>query len=631
MSVDVKQLHNFPLLLRHNAKLYPDEIAMREKDFGIWVEWTWGQCQKRCSMMALGLHALGVGREDVVALIGDNRPDWVMGEIAAHAISACSLGMYCDSLPDEVAYLLTTTEAKVAWVEDEEQYDKLLELGESIPTIKMIVYSDPRGMGKYEDERLYSVEQLIEMGEKQCQKKPQLYDELVDSIAPDAMQILCTTSGTTSKPKIAMLHTTRVLEHCADYLTVDPQKPGDNYVSVLPLPWIMEQVYVLGKGLMSRMVVNFVEDHQSLMSDLREIGPNFILLAPRVWESFLAEINARIVDSTPLNQWLYKHLTQMALVAQKKGKKSIIAEWFLMRWLRDHFGLSNITSAATGGSAMGEDTYNYFLAMGIPLRQLYGQTELCGAYTIHVDEDVDIDSVGISFKRSQLYIHEPDNEGVGEICAKTIGMFSGYVKNEQAYEEDSMPDGFLRTGDAGYIKDNGHLVVIDRVKDLCLTEQRQRFSPQYIENKLKFSQYISEAVIIGDGCAYLTAIICIRYSTVGKWAEKRAIGFTNYTKLAANNQVSQLIRAELEYINQQLNLPIQRFVLLYKELDADDGEITRTRKVRRTVIAEKYAHIIDALYDDSDSVHIDTLITYQDGSQSRIIADMDIIRLGVEK
>ena len=605
---------------------------MREKDFGIWVGFTWQQCYERCRAMALGLESLGADKEDVVAIIGDNRPDWVLGEIATHAIGGHSLGMYRDSLGDEVAYLINTTQARVAWVEDEEQCDKLLELGASIPSLQHIVYSDPRGMSKYDDPRLHSVSDIIAAGEARHHEDDKRFDKLIDAIPHNAMQVLCTTSGTTSQPKIAMLHPTAILRHCADYLALDPQSPGDNYVSVLPLPWIMEQIYVLGKGLISRMVVNFVEDHESVMSDLREIGPSFILLAPRTWEAFLAEINARMADSTRLNQWLYRTLSKRAIAAHKAGQRSWLAEWFLMRWLRDHFGLSNLTSAATGGAAMGEDTYNYFLAMGIPLRQLYGQTELCGAYTIHKDGAVDIDTVGVAFDNSAYYIDNPDQEGVGEICAKTVGMFSGYVNNEQAYAADMTRDGFLRTGDAGYIKqDNQQLVVIDRVKDLCHTNSQQRFSPQYIENKLKFSQYISEAVIIGNERDYLTAIICIRYATVGKWAEKRAIAFTNYTSLAGHHEVAALIRTEMEHINQHINLKIRRFTLLYKELDADDGEITRTRKIRRATIAEKYAHIIDALYSDATSVHIDTMITYQDGGQSRVKTDMDIIDLSMEQ
>lgn len=627
MAVDVERCHNFPLLLRHNATHHGDDVAMREKDFGIWVELTWQQCYARCRAMALGLVELGVGRGDVVAIIGDNRPDWVLGEIAAHAIGARSLGIYRDSMGEEVEYLINITEARVAWVEDEEQYDKLLDLGDTVPSLQYVVYSDPRGMSKYDDARLRYVEDVIALGEKQ-HAAAKRFDELIDSIAPDAAQILCTTSGTTSKPKIAVLHPSRVLHHCVDYLAVDLQQPGDNYVSVLPLPWIMEQIYVLGKALISRMVVNFVEDHQSLMSDLREIGPNFILLAPRVWESFLAEINARMVDSTRLNRWLYHALVNRALAAHKRGEKSVLAEWLLMRWLRDHFGLSKVTSAATGGAAMGEDTYHYFLAMGIPLRQLYGQTELCGAYTIHLSDDIDIDTVGLPFKHSEFYIDAPDDEGIGEVCAKTAGMFSGYVKNEAAYRQDTTNDGFLRTGDAGYVKEgNRHLVVIDRVSDLCRTADGLRFSPQYIENKLKFSQYISEAVVIGDNRDYLSALLCIRYATVGKWAEQRGIAFTNYTNLAANRHVAELMREEMQRINTRLNLPVKRFILLYKELDADDEEVTRTRKIRRAVIAEKYAHIIDALYGDDPSVHVDTMIAYQDGSRSRIVADMDVITL----
>ncbi|MBY0431601.1 MAG: AMP-binding protein, partial [Rhodospirillales bacterium] len=434
--------------------------------------------------------------------------------------------------------------------------------------------------------------------------------------------------------KMAMLQAGPFLTHCMAYLRADPKAPGDSYVSVLPLSWIMEQVYAVAQALIARITVNFVEETETTMADLREIGPSFVLLAPRVWEGIAADLRARMMDADRFKQAMFNWGMTLGMRALDQGRRSWLADRILFRALKDRLGFSNLTSAATGGAALGPDTFRLFQAMGVPLKQIYGQTELAGAYTIHAPDDVDFDSVGKPFDNVQIRIHNPDPNGVGEIVARTTGMFAGYYKNPDAAKADTDEGGWLRTGDAGYIKPkSGHLVVIDRMKDLAETSGGTRFSPQFIENKLKFSPFIAEAVILGRDRAYLTAIICIRYSIVAKWGEQRGLAFTNYTNLSAQPEVYELLKAEVNKVN--ATLPdaqhIAKFLLLYKELDADDGELTRTRKVRRGIIAEKYADIIDALYSDVPAVHVDTLITFQDGTKSRIQTDLKVECLRASK
>ncbi|WP_286742967.1 long-chain fatty acid--CoA ligase [Pseudoalteromonas sp. UBA2102] len=622
---EMAELNTFPKILQFNAQQWPHETAMREKEFGIWNEFTWEDYNNRVKWLTLALLDKGVNKGDAIALLGDNRPEWVWGEVAAHAMRCHSLGIYQDSMHEEVAYLLQSSHATVVIAEDEEQCDKLLELGDEISHVKLIVYCDPRGMRKYNDERLIDVNSLYTLGQTIDNSEPNRYPQLIEATSPNDIAIYCTTSGTTSKPKIALLNGGNFVKHCSAYLRADPRQPGDNYVSVLPLPWIMEQVYAVGQALIARQIVNFVEEQQTLMSDLREIGPSFVLLAPRVWEGILADVQARMMDSTPLKRKLFSFAMSIAEKSQLKGKKSWFAELILMRALRDRLGFSYLKSAATGGAAMGPDTFRFFQTIGVPLRQLYGQTEMCGAYTIHHQNDVDYDSVGFAFDNAKIKVINEDEAGVGEIVAKTVGMFTGYLNNQDAYNED-VKDGWMHTGDAGYFKPSGHLVVIDRIKDLACTSNGVQYSPQYIENKLKFSSFIGEAVILGKNKPYLSAIICIRFSIVAKWAEQHGYSFTNYTNLSTHPEVYKKLSEEIQRVNETLPdaQKIHKFLLLYKELDADDGELTRTRKVRRSVIAQKYGDIIDAIYQNQNIVDIDTVVVFQDGTKTRIQTQLKI-------
>ena len=626
---DTATLDTLPKLLAHNAAHWPDEIALREKDYGIWNTISWADYNARTRAFACAMHALSLGKGDVVALIGDNRPDWVMGEIAAHAVGAMSLGMYRDALDEEVAYLVNHAGAKLVMAEDEEQADKILRLADTVPTVEYIVYSDPRGMRKYDDPRLISVDDFTARGEAALAADPGLYDRMVAEGKGEDVAVLCTTSGTTANPKLAMLTGGGLIRHCAAYLTVDPKGPDDEYVSVLPLPWIMEQIYALGWAQLTRMKVSFVEEPDTMMHDMREIGPTFLVLAPRVWEGIAADVRSRMMDASRIKNKLFDLGTELGLKALDEGRRNWFADLTVLRPLSDRLGFGKLRSAATGGAAMGPDTFRFFNAMGVPLRQLYGQTELMGAYTIHTAGDVDYDTVGVPLNDTvEVTIENPDPNGVGEIITQHPNMFAGYFNNEEATKAE-LRDGRMHTGDAGYFNDKGHLVVIDRIKDLATTSAGDRFSPQFIENKLKFSPFVAEAVVLGNERPYLSAIICIRYSIVSKWAEKERIAFTTYSDLSSRDRVYEQVRREVEQVNASMPAAqrIRKFLLLYKELDADDGELTRTRKVRRGVVGEKYADIIEALYTDASDIPVDTEISFQDGSKQRIRTSLKVVDL----
>jgi long-chain acyl-CoA synthetase len=624
----VTELDTLPRLLRHNAHTHGNEVALREKKFGIWRSVTWAEYEAGTRAVALGLRALGIGKGAVIALIGDNRPEWVMGEIATHAIGGRSLGIYRDALEDEVAYLLAHAGARVVIAEDEEQVDKLLNVSNRVASLECIFYADPRGMRKYQDARLRPLAELVALGKKAHAEAPADWDALVDDTRGEDVAVLCTTSGTTARPKLAMLTGAALVNHCRAYLDADPKGEQDEYVSVLPLPWIMEQIYALGWGLLARMKVNFVEEPETTMADFREIAPSFVLFAPRLWESIAAEVRAKMLDASPLKRMMFDYGMKRGLRALEQGRRSRLADFLLFRALRDRLGFTRLTSAATGGAALGPDTFRFFLAMGVPLRQLYGQTETLGAYTVHRPNDVNFDTVGLPFNNSiETRIDQPDAHGVGEIVTRHPHMFSGYLGMA---ENPDLQDGWLHTGDAGYFGKAGHLVVIDRIKDIATTSQGDRFSPQYIENKLKFSPFIAEAVVLGHERPHLAAMICIRFPIVSKWAERSRIAFTTYTDLSAKPEVLELVKAEVEKVNATLP-PAQRirsFLLLYKELDADDDELTRTRKVRRGVINQKYGDIIAALYRGETSIPVDTAITLQDGTRQRVRTTLRVVSLG---
>lgn len=620
---DIEAYDTTPKLLLHNAAAHGGDVALREKELGIWHVFTWDAARDRVEALARGLLALDVGRGDVVGIIGRNRPHWLFAEYAAHAVGAPSLGMYEDALGREVAYLLAYAEATVVFVEDEEQADKLLDIADDLPALRWIVFNDERGMRKYDDRRLLSVEALVEKGREVPVAR---FEDAVARGRGSDVAILCTTSGTTSNPKLAMLQHKPLLDHGCAYLRAEPREPEDEYVSILPLPWIVEQVYVAIMPLLSRIRVNFPEDETTVMHDLREIGPTHVLFAPRVWEQISADVHSRMLDANRLSRAIFRNCVKRGLRALDAGRRDPLADRLLFDVLRDRLGLVRVKSAATGGSALGPDTFRFFLAMGVPLRQLYGQTEAAGAYTIQRGGELDFDSSGLPFDDTEIRIDAPDSTGLGEIQVRHSGMFQGYYKQPDTTRETMTDDGWLKTGDAAYLDDHDRLVVVDRVNDMATTSAGNRFSPQFIENKLKFSPYVGECVVLGQGRPHVAAILCIRFPMVAKWAEARGLAFTSYTNLAARPEVYDLIEEEVRKVNEGLPEAqrIRRFLLLYKELDADDGELTRTRKVRRSVIDDRYRTLIEAIYQGAPRVQVETELTFEDGRTGVIRADLEI-------
>ena len=616
--------HTIPHYIKRNAKNFPKDIAIREKKFGIWKTKDWKHCYEEIQNITLGLYAKGVTAKNTVAILGNNTPRWTLAEVAIQSLRGVPLGVYSDALESEITYLVDYSKCRVLFVEDEEQADKIMSLSGSISKIDLIIFDEPKGMNKYDDKRLISYQNLLKAGTQVNKKNPNLFDSFLEKINEEDTCIYCPTSGTTANPKLAMISHRSILNHAKSYLSADPKDSSDEYVSVLPMPWIMEQTYAVAKWCICRMKVNFVEEAETLFEDLREIGPTFILFGPRVWEQMAADIRSKIMDSSSIKRSIF-NFSMKVMSLKSNIITKFFCEFLINRWLRDQLGLSFVKSAATGGAALGPDTFKFFVNIGIPLRQLYGQTEQIGAYTIHRKGDIDYDSVGFAFDTVKIEIDKPDNEGIGEIKVKNENCMQGYLNVEETFLED----GWFFTGDAGYINKKGHLVVIDRMSDLSYTAQKLRYSPQYIENKLKFSSYIAEAAVIGSERNYLSAIICIRYSVLSKWAENKRIGFTTYSDLASKKEIEKLIIRETFNVNDTLpeKQRIKKFVLLYKEFDADDDELTRTRKLRRNFVIKKYSDIVEALYTDKKNININTSIKLQDGGLQKINTKLNIINL----
>jgi long-chain acyl-CoA synthetase len=627
---DIKIHNTLPKILRHRSDTMPSTVALRDKDLGIWNEITWKQYNDNVSYLALGLSKRGFKPGDVIGLIGDNKPSWLYFELAAQAVGGMSLGIYRDTLDEEVGYLINAAKVNFIYAEDQEQVDKILAIKRPKTNQITMFYDDSRGLKELNDPHIIDMIQLMNEGQVIANKTPDKYNHMIDKISDKQDAILCTTSGTTSNPKLAMLPGGKFVEHVLRYLNVDPKTVDDEYVSVLPFPWIMEQIYGVGFNIIGGMKVNFPERPETAMEDLREVGPTFMLGAPRLWEQIAADMRSRILDAPKFTQWLFNVMVDRGLKAVDQGKRDFLADKLLFSSLKDRLGFSKVTSAATGGSAIGPETFKFFLAMGIPLRQLYGQTELMGAYTLQdvPEGTMDCETVGVPFPDCEIKVIDPDPNGMGEIITKHPSMFSGYYNNAKAFK-DTIKKGWMHTGDAGFFDEKGRLNVVDRVNDIAIKSDGVKFSPQNIENKLKFSPYVGEAVVIGSDKPYLTAIICIRFSIVSKLAEKWQLAFTSYTGLAADKKIYSLIENEIIKVNEKLpdNTKIAKFLLLFKELEADDGELTRTRKVRRSVINTRYKDIINDLYSDKDIASINTEFTLEDGRKSKISAKMEIKEL----
>ena len=627
------------LLISNAAKYGDDKVALREKEFGIWQDVTWRGYLEHVKYFALGLASMGFKDDDALAIIGDNRPEWVYAELAAQAIKGRPLGIYQDSILTEVAYVIDHSDATFVVAEDQEQADKVLDMKDKLPKVKKLIYTDPKGMRGYDDPLLVYFPEVEEMGRQFEKKNPGYFEKSVERLVPDDIALVAYTSGTTGFPKGSLLTHANLLKMAMNLAAVDPKLPDDEFVSFLPLPWIGEQMMSISSALAFGFTVNFPEEPETAMADLYEIGPNVVFSPPRVWEQMSRSVIVRHMDASWLKRFVYRLCMPIGYEMadfhfQRKtpnlGWKILYAISYalLFRALKDRLGFSNIRSATTGGAALGPDVFRFFHACGLNLKQIYGQTEISGISCVHRSDNVDFTSVGQPIPETEVKIHDPDPEGVGEIISKSPALFVGYLKNEEATRE-TIVDGWLMSGDAGYITETEQLVCIDRIKDLMQLTSGARFSPMFIENKMKFCPYIVEVCVLGHKRSYVTAMICIDYKHTGKWAEDHRIGYTTYTDLASKQEVYDLIEKEVVRVNRELPeaARVEKFLLLYKEFDPDDGELTRTRKLRRRFIAERYESEIEALYSDAQEVHVESEITYQDGKSTVIVTDLQIRKM----
>ena len=618
----------FPKLLVRNAERYGDRTAYREKVFGIWQPTSWAEYLREVREISLGLISLGVGRGDKVAILGDNRPAWICAELAAQSAGAASVGIYQDSNLNEVAYVIDHCDAKVVVAEDQEQVDKILEMIDRLPKILAVVYDDPRGLRSYKHPLLMSLDSLKERGRA---VDPALFDVSVRAGNGEDLALICYTSGTTGFPKGAMLSFRNLLTMALSLNEVDQRRESDEFVSFLPLAWIGEQMMSIATALAVGFTVNFPEEPETSAENIREIGPHVLFGPPRFWENLTSMVQVKIMDTTRFKRFMYQRwmpvgykLAELRFEGRAPSSGWRFLYWlgwvFLFRALKDRLGVSRLRSASTGGAALGPDVFRFFHAIGVPLRQIYGQTEISGISCIHRGDAIRFHTVGVPIPGTEVRISE-----TGEILSKSRAVFIGYYKNEEATRQ-VLADGWLHSGDAGYFSEEGQLVVIDRLKDVLRLADGTQFSPQFIENRLKFSPYVKEAVVIGKGRPFLTALVCIDRETTGKWAEARKISYTTYTDLSSKPEVYDLIQKEIDGVNETLPKAarIRKFVLLYKELDADDEELTRTRKVRRAFVEQRYEPIIAALYGEEQHIAIDTTIKFQDGKTARIQADLAV-------
>lgn len=618
--------------LIENARRYGNRVALREKEFGIWQSLTWAQYLERVRNFALGLHQLGFARGDTVGILGDNRPEWVISELAAQSLGGASVGIYQDSTPEEVFYIADLVNVRYLVVEDQEQVDKIIEIWGRLSHVQAVIYYDPKGLRNYTQEYLMPFPEIENLGRKFHQENSAFFEEAVSKGQGNDIAIISTTSGTTSKPKLGQITHNNLFAMAKGMTEVDPFSVDDQFVSFLPLAWIGEQMMSVACGMYKAFALSFPEDTQTVRADLREIGPNIMFAPPRIWESMVSEVQVKIEDADRLKRFLFnramkighrianKKFDRHALTPLDKLQQALI-RFFVFNNVLDQLCLRYIKWGYTGGAALGPDVFRFYHAMGVNLKQGYGQTETTGLCVIHRDGEIKFQTVGKAFPGTEVKTDE-----TGEILVRGPVCFSGYFQNEAASAETITPDGWVRTGDAGYFDEDGHLIVIDRAKDVMTLQDGTRFSPQFIENKLKFSQYIKEAVVFGGDWPYVTAFINIDFGNVGKWAEGQQIGYTTYTDLAQKAQVYDLIRKDVERTNADLPSAarIKKFLLLHKELDADDAELTRTRKVRRGYIAQTYHQMIDGLYSDQDSLDIESVITYQDGRTATIKVNLKI-------
>jgi len=604
------------LFLRQCKKYGKSKVAMREKEFGIWIPFTWQDYFENVKTLCLGMISLGLKRGDKVAMIGDNRPEGLWAEMAALCAGGIGVWLFQDCMMEEVKYIVDHSDAKIFVGETQEEVDK--------------------GMRRYDQDFLISVKRVQELGRELDRKEPALFEKTINEGHGDDICLLFYTSGTTALPKGALLTHWNMLTMGQNLMAVDPCFDTDDFVSYLPFAWIGEQMMSISCGLQVGYTLNFPEEPETAREDIREIGPHVMFAPPRLYEGMTRQVQVKHIDSTWIKRKIYQFATKVGYkVANLRfQKQSVTWYWKFLNWLafitmqvklKDHLGMSRLRHAYTGGAAMGPDHFRFFHALGVNLKQIYGQTEIAGISIVHRDGDVKFDTVGTPIPETEVKITED-----GEIISKSPSVFQGYYKMAEETEK-TLVDGWLYSGDRGFIDEDGHLVVFDRSKDVMTLSDGRPFAPQYLETRLKFSPFIQEAWVIGDKRDYVSAVMCIDYSVVGKWADDKKINYTSYPELSQKPEVYDLVQKQIEEANRDLPGPakIHKFVNLYKVFDADDEELTRTSKLRRGFVENRYKGIVDALYTDVETVHMDTTITYEDGREQRIKTDLHIQNVNV--
>jgi long-chain acyl-CoA synthetase len=632
----------FPKLLDTLADRHGEaRIALQEKRYGIWQPMSWAAYRRRVRDFAHGLAQLGVRPGEVVAVLGDNRPEWLISELAAQSLGACVVGIYPTSVGEEIVHILGHARVRVMIAEDQEQVEKLMRLWDRLDSAETVIYYDPRGLEHYSQDYLLEFTAVEARGREYEQAHPGWLEEQVAAGKADDVAVVCTTSGTTARPKLAMLSHRNLLSMGRSLMAIDPLEANHRYLSFLPFAWIGEQMLTLACGLQAGFTVSFAEEADTVRADLREIGPDVMFSPPRIWEDMLSSVQVRVGEAGWLKRMAFAwgHRVGGRVADRRvKGERvraldlilGPIAEVLALRPVREQLGLTRVKRCYTGGAPLGPDVFRFFQAIGVNLKQIYGQTEICGIAVAHRDDAVTFNTVGGPIPATELAVADD-----GEILLRSPAVFHGYYRNDEASRAAVDEDGWLHTGDAGYLDEDDQLVVIDRAKDVMRAPDGTQFSPAFIENKIKFSQYVEEAVVFGGDAGgsarpYITAMITIDMQSVGAWAEREHLSYTTYTDLAQKPAVYQLIGEEVHRANRDLpeSIRVRRFLLLHKQLDPDDEEITRTRKVRRGVINERYGELIESLYEDVDSVTVRSTVTYQDGTTAErkivlAILDMD--------
>ena len=631
-------LQSVPALLRRNAAEFGTAPAYREKELGIWQMWSWAETEHEIEMLALGFIDLGVQPGDFIAIIGRNRPFLYWSMVAAQMVGAVPVPVYQDSVAEEMAYVLAHCGARFAVAGDQEQVDKVIEVKDQLPAFEHLIYVDPRGLRRYDHTHLHRFTDIQEAGHA---KRHELAEELKrreSGLGYDDRCVMLYTSGTTGKPKGVVLSNRNVIESAKSSSEFDNLRRSDSVLAYLPMAWVGDFIFSVGQAYWNGFCVNCPEKPETMYENLQEIGPTYFFAPPRYFEERITILTIRMEDAGFIKRWLYKtvmdfsqkigpRLLDGAPVSAWDRLKYRLGEIFVLAPLRDRAGMSKIRVAYTAGEAIGPEVFTFWRALGINLKQLYGQTEATVFITAQPDGEVRADTVGVPSPGVELKIAES-----GEVFYRSPGVFVEYYKNPESTASTKDAEGWVATGDAGFIEEGtGHLRIIDRAKDVGKMADGAMFAPKYVENKLKFYPNILEAVLFGNGRDQCCAFINIDLAAVGNWAERNNIAYASYQELAGHPQVLDTVQSHVEEVNRSVaademlaGCQVHRFVVLHKELDADDGELTRTRKVRRRIIEEKYADIIAALYDGSQTVSTRTEVTYEDGRKGFISATLEI-------